>query len=319
MALNTNLTSTAGIASLMPAEWYHRKLLEVMKGILIYDNFAQKRSMPAHNGKTVQFRKWTPWGANITPLTEGEVPNGLELAQTDLTATIDQYGDFTTVSDMLDLTALDPVANDAMGLLGMRAAETIDALNIKEMKNASNVVYASTAAAVTDITAAMKLTSLELRKAVRDLKKRKAKPFMRNGRPFYYAIVTPDSTFDLQSDANWLAVAQYQAGEKIENGEIGKLFGVVIIEASNPVKWAGGGAGTPAADVYGTPVFGQNFYGNVSIDGKDNTQIYVKPAGSAGTADPLNQFSTIGYKIMAYCVKILDQSAGVMIKHGVSA
>lgn len=398
----TNLTTSAGLAPTIPAAWYDKKLLHTVEGILIYNQFAQKRSMPAHQGDTVKYRKYTAWGANTTPLVEGQIPTPIEMGQTEVTANPKQYGDFTVVTDVLDLQALDPVINDAVGLLGQRAAETIDALNIKEFKESSNTVYASTADAVYKLTPAMKLTSLELRKAVRQLKRNKARPFMRNGRPYYYAIVTPDSTFDLQSDPKWEAVATYQQAEKIENGEIGKLYGVVIFEASNAVAWmaenltaasrsltvkttlqsagktvevdeaiseaeatalagrkvlingtlhtiasaangvAGaatittvadvatadgtdgnsidpGEAGAEGAPVYGTPVFGQDFYGDIDIAGKGNAQIIIHPASSGGTSNPLDQYSTIAYKIMAYCVKILDQSAGVMIKHGQTA
>lgn len=330
----TNTTSTETIASMFPVEFYTRQLLEWMKGNLVYAQHGQKKSMPAHNGKVAQFRRYTPYGANTTPLSEGVVPDGLALTQTDVNATVAQYGDFIRITDWVDLTALDPVMSDSVDLLAEAAKETIDALCIAELKNASNVIFAASsgtpASAASDITPAYKLTTLEIRKAVRQLKKNKAKPFMRNGKPYYYCYVCPDTVFDLQADSKWEAVATYQQAEKIETGEIGKLYGVVFLDATNPVVWAGAGdtktaageGGDPPAvkyDVYGTPVFGQNAYGTVSIDGTDgNAEIIIKGFEDGGTSQPLNQIATIGYKIQAFCCKILDQSGLVMIKHGVS-
>ena len=74
------------------------------------------------------------------------------------------------------------------------------------------------------------LTSAEIKKAVRTLKRNKAKPFIRNGKPYYVAIIDQDSAYDLMNDEQWQKVAEYQSAEKIEEGEIGKLFGVVFIE-----------------------------------------------------------------------------------------
>ncbi len=45
----------------------------------------------------------------------------------------------------------------------------------------------------------------------------------------------------------------------------------------------------------------------------------IKPVGSSGKEDPLNQFSTIGWKIKGYTATILQDAFIVRIEHGVSA
>jgi N4-gp56 family major capsid protein len=210
--------------------YYDKKLLRDMKPALKYSQFGQKRQIPQNNGKTVQFRKFTPFAANTTELQEGVTPDGESLEITETTATIKSYGSYRTVSDMLDLTALDPVVNEVLGMQADQAALSVDNL-VREVlttsTEATNVIYAAgtarAAIAKTDV-----LTTVLLRKAVRALKKAKAPTI--DG--YYVAIVAPDTTFDLQADDNWIKVSQYQDKENIYTGEIGRIFGVRIVETT---------------------------------------------------------------------------------------
>ena len=55
------------------------------------------------------------------------------------------------------------------------------------------------------------------------------------------------------------------------------------------------GAGAQGRDVYSTLFIGQNAYGVTSITG-GGLQTILKQKGSAGTGDPLDQRSTVGWK-----------------------
>ena len=180
----------------------------------------------------------------------------------------------------------------------------------------TNVLYAAGSSRAS-VGAANVLTSELLRKAVRTLKKKRAQPFIRNGKPYFYCIVNPDTTYDLQADDKWEKKALYQQGERVESGEIGKLYGVVVIEATQGIVFSG--AGASSADVAGTIVFGRDAYGTIDIAGSGAVQSYVKPLGSGGTTDPLDQRSTIGWKVPAYTACILQQDWIVRIEHGMSA
>ena len=73
--------------------------------------------------------------------------------------------------------------------------------------------------------------------------------------------------------------------------------------------------GASGADVYATLVFGRQFYGEVDYEAMGSRMI-VKPVGSAGTSDPLDQLGTHGWKA-AYNAAILNQNWGVRIEHTV--
>lgn len=77
-------------------------------------------------------------------------------------------------------------------------------------------------------------------------------------------------------------------------------------------------AGENGTEVQATLVFGKDAYGVISIDGSDVIESIIKPCGSSGTADPLNQRATVGAKVAAYTAKILNDLWIVRIEHGVS-
>lgn len=229
MALNTITTGTSSISPTMQS-YYDKKLLHDMTPLLKHTQFGQKRPIPQNNGKTIQFRKFTPFDPVTSELSEGVTPDGSSLEITEVTATVKSYGDYKTVSDMLDLTALDPVINEIIGMQADQAALTLDHLTrdvLTTSADATNVMFATgtqrAAIAKTDV-----LTTTLLRKAVRTMKKNKVPTF--NG--YYYAIVGPDTTYDLQADTNWLDKAKYQDKESMATGEIGNIFGVKIIETT---------------------------------------------------------------------------------------
>lgn len=81
---------------------------------------------------------------------------------------------------------------------------------------------------------------------------------------------------------------------------------------------AGGGA--EGAEVHSTLVYGQDFGGCVELEGNGkNVSIIIKPAGSSGAEDPLDQRSTIAWKVKGFCAVILQDAFGVRIEHGVTA
>jgi len=49
-----------------------------------------------------------------------------------------------------------------------------------------------------------------------------------------------------------------------------------------------------------------------------NLRTIVKPKGSAGTADPLDQISTVGWKVDGFAAKILQPLWMVRIEHAVT-
>ncbi|MGI6168253.1 MAG: N4-gp56 family major capsid protein [Christensenellales bacterium] len=395
--MDLNRTTTGGMSPTMQT-YYDKKLLINARPNLVYQQYGQAIVLPKNSGKTIQFRKWTPFAALTTALNEGVVPDGQSLEMSEVSATIDQYGGYVAVSDMLDLTALDPVINDSVELMGDQGGLSIDALTRDVLHGSTNVQYAGAKTYRHLLSAGGEEPSVlsvdEVRKAVRTLKRNKAPQFVRDGKGYYVAVVGPDTTYDLQSDSLWQDVSKYSASEQIFDGEIGKLFGVVFVETSQAVVYraqdltkehrkltvksasgstvtlketltaeaaealAGrmvivggevlkitaatsgasptitlaaapaaaltedmpvfpGEAGAAGSPVGATLVFGRNAYGVIDLQG-GNLKSIIKPRGSGGTADPLDQISTIGWKVDGFAAKVLQPLWMVQIEHAIS-
>ena len=104
-----------------------------------------------------------------------------------------------------------------------------------------------------------------------------------------------------------------------ERGEIGKLYGVIFIETSNNKIYADAAASS-TLDVDTAFVFGDEAYATVDLgDAGANAHVIVKPAGSAGTADPLNQASTLGWKVDGMKSLILNNDWLVRVESATAA
>jgi N4-gp56 family major capsid protein len=307
-------TQTTLLAGLTPEmkTYYDKKLLSRLVPNHVFGQFGQKRPIPKGGGKTIEFRQFTSLSPATTPLTEGVTPAGNSLNVLAKTATVAQYGDYIEISDVLDLTAIDPVLDETAELLGEQAAETLDVIIRDILAAGTNVQYAAGRADRASIAAGDNLTVDEIRKAVRTMKRNKVKPV--DGQN-YVAFVEPGAVYDLQSDPKWEEAAKYAGSKQIFTGEIGRLYGVRFIETPLAPVFSGQGAG--GIDVYATIIIGKDAYGIVDVAGSGAVQNIVKPHGSAGTADPLNQRATSGWKALFTAVR-LEELAILRIEHAVS-
>lgn len=307
-------TTTQGSLSAEMKTYYDRVLLERAIPMLVFSAFGQPKPLARRNGKSIEFRKFNSLGASITPLTEGVTPLGNSLSVTAITAALSQHGDYVEGSDLLNLTALDPVLQETSELLGEQAGDSMNRIVRDIIFAGTNVQYANNRTSRATVAAGDNLSVLEVRKAVRTLKNNKVKPVAGN---YYVAFVTPDSVFDLQSDPKWEAAAQYAGSEQIFSGEIGRIFGVRFIESTENPVYAGAGAGTPGIDVHSTLVVGRDAYGIVPLEGA-GLEFILKALGSSGAADPLDQRWTSGWKV-TFTAKILNDLNMVRVEHAVSA
>ena len=309
---------TAAPQTYLNKQFYDRNLLEMAKTKFVYANHGQKRTIPTGNGKKVEFRRWTPFEVDVEnlTLTEGVTPDGQNLAQTKLEVECQQYGAYVEVSDLLEKTSFDNIAMGATDMLGDQLGTLLDWIVRDAMCTTTNVQYANGKTSKATVAAADKLTVDEIRKAVRTLKKGKARYFGGGRKPHFICICSPDATYDLQSDPLWQDVSKYSNAEQIYSGELGRLFGVVFVESTEAKVEAG--AGSDSADLHHTLVFGADSYGLVDIDGGGHIQSIIKGLGESGY-DPLNQRATYGAKIPAFAAAVLNNDWIIDLVHGVSA
>ena len=308
---NTNMPASTGLTPGMQT-YYNRELLRTFEPELVHLQFGDEHRMPENSGLVMNMRKIIPLEANTNTLSEGEPGESVMLTETEVTVKLEQYGEYARCTDKLDLSHLDMNILRKTKLFGDAGARSIDAVVREELATCTNVIYAGGKTSRSALTSADKLTTKELRKAVRKLKKAHAQTF--GG--YYIANEGPDTFFDLQDDETFVAVSRYQDKEAVYTGEIGRLFGCRIVETTEAKVFEG--AGESGADVASVIVLGQYAYGYTSFKGA-KPRVIVKPAGSAGTSDPLDQISTVGWKMDGFGVKMLQPEYAVRIECGFTA
>ena len=291
--LNTNVTTAAAEGNNLSAEmktFYDMTLLDEASAELVHDQFGQKRPIPANGGKKIEFRKFSSLPKATTPITEGVTPDGNKLDVTKIEAEVSQYGDYIVQSDILELTAIDNTIVEATKILGKQAGLTLDTVVRNVLQSGTNVTYcpkgdgtAVTSRANLDNTCT--LTVDVVKQVVAKLRANNAPKI--NGD--YVAIIHPYVAYDLMSDEAWVEAHKYAQPENIYTGEIGKIAGVRFVESTEAKIYDGG--------VFGCLFFGEGAYGTTEVTG-GGLQTIVKQKGSAGTADPLDQRSSVGWKAL---------------------
>jgi N4-gp56 family major capsid protein len=109
----------------------------------VHGRFGQVRPIKTRSGNQIKFRRYESLPPATTALTEGVTPAGNSLTVTDVTATLAQYGDFLTVSDMVDLTNQDPVLTEAGTVLGEQGGVTVDIVRRDVLVAGTNVIYSN--------------------------------------------------------------------------------------------------------------------------------------------------------------------------------
>lgn len=307
---------------LQQANYYDRELLYRARQNQCFYNAGQKKNLRARDGNTIRWRRFNALAVNTNTLTEGVTPSGTALSMTEVTATVAQYGQYGEVSDLLDLVGIDPVIDEAVGVFGQQAGESIDTVVANVMSAGTSVMYATGAsrgaqAAVNVITVAL------IRKAVRNLARNNTMRFSggedassNSAKGYYMAFLSPSATFDLKNDTEWKTLQQNVRPEFLIEGSIGMVEKCQIVESTLTPIFTGQGSG--GVDVHGTMIMGQHAFGVVDVGGTGKFKTFVKQLGSGGTSDPLDQRATIGWK-STFVSKMLNDNFMTRIEHGVTA
>ena len=308
----TGLNASGNDLSPEMKTYYADRLIDYAEPNLVHDQFGDKYPIPQHGGKTIEFRKYSPLDKALTARTEGVTPAGNKLNVSTVEATVDQYGDFIEISDVLELTAIDRNLEQSTKLLGGQAGRTLDTVTREVITAGTNVMYAPKADGTEILTRAAVagdclLTLDMIFKAAAKLREMNAMPID----DAFVAVIHPNVACDLMRSDKWMDVHKYATPENIYRGEIGQLGGVRFVQTTEAKII--GGAGADGVSVYCTMVIAANAYGVTEVSG-GGLQHIVKQLGSSGTADPLNQRATTGWKAMKVAERLVEEYM-VRIEH----
>jgi len=319
----TGVQTTSTAMSPTMKTYYDTELLENTRAKLIFVNLGKKQSLPKNHGRVVEWRKFNTL-PKADKLKEGVIPDGTALGMTSINVEVAQYGKYFTVSDRLEMEAVDDVILGGTEELSASCSESMDLLTRNVLSAGTALMYAdvyndgeyvSTPATRTALLTALgttgnvaNVTADMINKVVTAMKKAKA-PFYAGNK--YLAIIHPSCTYDLRNDPYWVEAHKYSQTTEIFNGEIGELHGVRFIESPNaPVIKATGA--TKA--IYQTIFLGRDAFSVVDPDGA-GLQMIIKGKGEIG--GPLEQFSTVGCKFET-AAKILYPERMMILESGSS-
>jgi len=313
MAMDRMASITAEVKQL-----YDRKLLATALKDVVFQKYGTKRPIPARGGKSIEWRRFEkfvlPTGSYI--LTEGTPPTVTNATVSTVAATISQYGQWSQITDVLETQSYDPLIAEYVEKYGIAMAEGLDTIVRDELSNLTTVQYADSSTAVntgggaTTTGSGMYLDAAELNEMKRTLARVRARP-VEDGK--FICFIHPDNTKDLFEDPDIVDAFQHAAPRSDTNpmftGVLGDWMGIRFVETNNlKVRTSYGLSG---ADIYEVVMIGAEAYG-VSELSAQAARTIIKPRGTGGHTDPLDQYSTIGWKA-SLAAKILNNDFGVLL------
>lgn len=301
-------TTTVEAADLQT--YFSKRLLDIAGKDVVLTDAAYKEDIPANSSKTISFTQYARLTIPGSVLTEGTAPTDTALSPSAVTATIDQWGAFVTLTDLAELTVKHPLVQEAQLLLGEQAAETIETTVNSVLVAGTTVQYAGGVGGRSSLGAGNVMTTTELRKAVVTLQKNGARKinsgdkFDNNSSAgnYYILYVDPSVAMDILADSDFKAANQYNA-ESLKAGRVlGTWFGVMVV-ISNVILTI-----SSTVTVHTSYLVGRNAY---AVTNLQNLKSYIE--GPGGVADPLHQKRTIGWKV-GFKAAILNNNFMVRIE-----
>lgn len=311
MASSTSLISPAQV-------YYDKVFLDRARVELRHDFGAQLKSVPMNSGTVVRFSRFSPLAVITSALSEATNPAEVAMTSTQVSATLAEYGNVTNVGSLFSMTQLDVGLAEHVSVHGQNAGESIDQLIRTELYSGATLQLPAGVnenTSTSGIKTSDAFTGVEIRRAVRTLKKNKAQKF-ENG--YYRGIIGPDTAYDLFGNSECLDAHRYTTSDAIELGVVGKLHGVEFVETNNQKSVASGGfsaAVNSITTVFSNFIFGKNAYGIINLGSMTAPVVIVKNPGSNDTFNPLNMFSTVGWK-MPFAVKTLNSTWLIDVRTG---
>ena len=299
----------SGGLSVAMQRFYDKVFLERVQNTRKYNFLTVPKNLPKNSGQVIYFTRFNQLTANATALTDGAQITSISTSASQVIATAKPYGAAEPVGTLYEMTTIDDGLKEHIEVFAQNAAETIDIVLGKEL-NASATTQcggATFSAQATAIASTDTLSVSSIRKAVSTLKKNKA-PKWDNGN--YRAVVDVDGSYGLQGDTaagNWINIGLYnsaQNADMLKQGVIGTLYGVDIVETNQSFS-ASGVSDTQTGSARSNFIAGKGAVAEIAI-GSANPRVIIKRPGANSTDNPLEMYSTVGWKVDAYAAKVLN-------------
>ena len=251
---------------------------------------------------------------------------------TDISATVSKYGNFLYLNEEVDLVNFNGQGEKLSEVLGINAGQSLNRLQRNVMEDDSTAVFGGGATTATGVGGAG-ITLSDIAVAVNGLNNQNALRFLPQTtgsqnvgsspiRTAYWGITHVDTEEDIRLLTGFNSVETYAGQTETAPGEIGHVGGVrwivtteASVDATAGLSITGtatvAGRTTGAAtqyDLYNSMIYGMDAAGSVGFgfehvkntyrvgDTLPGVLMVSHPKGSAGSADPLNEVASVGWK-----------------------
>lgn len=263
MATNYTWTDSASLGNYLVQTAYDRYVEFALRAQPLFRTIADKRpAQQAMPGSSVVMDLYNDLSAATSTLTENVDIDGTTVGNTtQVTVTLNEYGNAAIVTRRLELFAFSDVDPAIANLIAFNMADSLDSLAQTEIRNSTNTVRevsgslsGTASGAASGVTSTDTVHARDFRYAVAKLRTNKVVP--RKG-PLYAAYIHPEVSHDLRvesGNAPWRDPHVYSAPDAIFAGEIGQFEGCYFIESPRCYNATDGAT---SARVFRSYVFGQ--------------------------------------------------------------
>jgi len=303
--------------------YFSKELLEYITKSLQLVQFANKAPLPARAGaKDVKwFRYDEPSTSGITTLSTEGGTSITERAITleEVTATLVQYGQVISLTDILQLTELFNHMEQSVRISGQDAAlhadsivrDKLAATGTGKQERAANGL-ANHAAVIAAAAADAEVEFNDLLDCATQLRTNNTSTIGGS----YVAVAAPEVISDLMKTGGWQNAASYSDVDALYRGEVGKLWGNRILSTTNPYRSTTQYTYSATGTAFSTFVFGANAFGVTDIASQSPYGPKVMIADGPDKGDPLNQLTKVSMKTYyaaavlqpKYCVEMYSQT-----------
>jgi len=235
-----------------------------LRSELLFDQAADvqpvQQAMP---GTGVTFTIFADIAAATATLNEVTDVTPTALSDSQVTVTLNEYGNAVVTTAKLRGTAFLDVDSAAANIIGYNAGDSMDQVVRDVLAAGTNVIYATGGATTPTSRESIQTDDIlhadDVRRVVAQLRGANVATFEGS----YMGFIHPDVSYDFRSNtdvASWRTPANYVNPEGIYNGEIGKFESVRFIETPRAKKFINASNGTSTTgtiDAYCTHVMGR--------------------------------------------------------------
>ena len=266
-------TNTAGQFSSDIVNYIAEKTLPLARRQLVVYQFGDPLRLPKGRGTTYTATRFERVPLPFAPLSEGVPPIGETMTITQVTATAQQWGDKITITDVAELTIFHPVFQQAVNLMGLQVAETLERNTNNTLMSGTQVNYVNSRGSRASLVAGDVLNIHEVNRVVGALQTIGAPRYMGDEQtdtkmaaesggakasanprstPHYVSVIHPLVAMDMRENSTVVTAWSYSDINRLYNAELGELAGTRfcssnMIPTFTGVALIGGTAGTAGA------------------------------------------------------------------------